>query len=113
LVVRSTEDPHSIVRVSALRDRHDVVDLEEPGLLAPPPIVGDERALRAVPRHRLTPRRARYVPPALAPLRRPRLLHLTELPRLDLLQQRIQRAIQDHGQIARRHLVTQQGLRPQ
>jgi hypothetical protein len=85
-----------------------VIELEEPGLLAAPPILGDERAAHPIARHRLPPRLPRHVPAAPARLRRPRLLHTTEFPRLDLLDQRVERAIHHLGEISRRHLMAKQ-----
>ncbi|HEU5057885.1 MAG TPA: hypothetical protein VFU21_15240, partial [Kofleriaceae bacterium] len=114
LVVRPTEDPDVLGgRAPTVRHRHHVVELEEPGLLAPPPVLADERALQAVARHHLPPHLARNGPAVRARPARPRRLRLAELPALDLVEQRIERPVQYVGQIARRHPVAQQGLRPQ
>jgi hypothetical protein len=112
LVVPATEDADAVTRLAAERHRDDMVELEEAHLLAPPAVLGDERALHAIARHRLAPRRPRLVPLRLTRLRRPRPLRLAELPRLDLVEERIERAVQHLGQVSRRHLVAEERLRP-
>jgi hypothetical protein len=90
-----------------------VVELEEPGLLAAPAIVGYERAAHAVARRHLAPHRPRHVAPPRALPRLARRPRLAELSPLDPVEQRVERSVQHLGEIAGRHLVAQQRLRPQ
>jgi len=103
--VRPTEDPDPVACLPAQRHRHHVVELEEAGLLAPPPVGRHERTLHSIAGHRLAPRRPRHrsLPPRL--LRLPRRVGLAELSFLDLVEQRVQRAIEHLGQISRWHPV--------
>ena len=114
LVVRPAEDPDLLHRrPAAPRHRHHVVELEKAGLLAPPAVLPDERAPLPVPRHHLPPHLPRHVALHPAGPRLARCLRLAELPPLDPVEQRIQRPVQHLGQVSRRHLVSQQRLRPQ
>ncbi|HUS69113.1 MAG TPA: hypothetical protein VMZ28_31470, partial [Kofleriaceae bacterium] len=88
-----------------------MIQLQEPGLVAPPPILTDERAALTIARDHLAPHRRRHVSPRPALCRRPRLLHLAELPRLDLLEQHVQRPVDDGAQVTAGQLVPEQRLR--
>jgi hypothetical protein len=113
LIVRSAEHPDPVARLAAPRHRDHVVQFEEPGLVAAPAVVRDERATKAIARHRLPAIRVRDGALAATRPRRPRPLCLAESLPLELVEEPIEHAIEHLGEISRRHLVAKERLRPQ